>query len=86
MAMVNYGKIKGSVYPNEIEMTTNKVFVASDIEEYTETIDEREVSGYQYDYKEYTKDEYILLMAQNNADVAALREELEAAKILLGVE
>lgn len=84
--MVNYGKIKGSVYPNEIEMTTNKVFIATNIEEYTETIDGREVSGYQYDYMEYTKDEYILQMAQNNADVAALREELEAAKILLGVE
>ena len=84
--MVNYGKIKGSICPNEIEMTANKVFIASNIKEYAETIDGREVSGYQYDYKEYTKDEYILQMAQNNADITALREELEAAKILLGVE
>jgi len=84
--MINYGKVKSSVRPQEIEMTIDKVFVASNIEEYQETIDGRETNGYQYDYICYTKDEYILLMAQNNADVAALREELEAAKILLGVE
>lgn len=84
--MINYGKVKSSVRPQSIELTSDKVFVASNIEEYQETIDGREINGYQYDCICYSKDEYILLMAQNSADVAALREELEAAKILLGVE
>ena len=81
--MINYGKVKSSTRPNSIEITANKVFVASDIEEYEETIDEKVISGYQYNYLEYTKDEYILLMAQKSIDI---QEELEATKILLGVE
>lgn len=84
--MINYGKVKSSFRPQTIELTSDKVFVASNIEEYEEVIDGREINGYQYDFVCYSKDEYILLMAENSADVAALREELEAAKILLGVE
>ena len=84
--MINYGKVKSSFRPQEIELTSDKVFVATNIENYEEVIDGREVSGYKYDYICYSKDEYILLMAQNSADVATLREELEATKILLGVE
>ena len=84
--MINYGQVKGSVRPQEIEITSDKVFIASNIEEYTETIDERTIAGFQYNLTEYTKDEYIILLSQTNADINALREELEAAKILLGVE
>lgn len=84
--MINYGKVKSSVRPQEIEITSDKVFIASNIEEYQETIDDKEISGYKYDYICYSKDEYILLMAQNAAEITTLREELEAAKILLGVE
>jgi len=84
--MINYGKVKSSIRPKEIELTSDKVFIASNIEEYEETIDNRVINGYQYNCICYSKDEYILLMVQNNADVTALREELEATKILLGVE
>jgi len=84
--MKDFGIVKGSNRPQEIEITSNNVFVATNIQEYTETIDGRETSGYKYNYVCYPKDEYILLMAQNQTDIAALREELEAAKVLLGVE
>lgn len=84
--MINYGQVKSSFRPQEIELTSNKVFVASNIEEYQDIIDGKEINGYQYNYICYSKDEYILLMAQNNSDITTLREELEAAKILLGVE
>ena len=84
--MINYGQTKSSIRPQEIEITSDKVFIASNIQEYEETLDGHTNTGYIYNYVCYSKDEYILLMAQNNIDVAALREELEAAKILLGVE
>ena len=84
--MKSFGIVKSSTRPQEIEITSENVFVASNIEEYTETIEDREISGFKYNYVCYPKDEYILLMAQNSADIAALREELTAAKILLGVE
>ena len=84
--MINYGRVKSSMRPQEIEITSDKVFIASNIQEYQDTVDDKTINGYQYDYISYTKDEYILLMAQNNSDIVALRDELEAAKILLGVE
>ena len=84
--MINYGLVKSSIRPKNIEITSNKVFIASNIQEYQETVDDKVINGYKYNCVCYSKDEYILLMAQNNNDVAALREELEAAKILLGVE
>lgn len=84
--MTNYGKVKSSFRPQEIEITSNNVFIASNIEEYEDSFENETITGYQYDYISYSKDEYILLLAQNNTDIAALRDELEAAKILLGVE
>lgn len=84
--MINYGQVKSSFRPQEIEITSDKVFVASNIEEYQETIDDIQITGYKYDYTCYTKNEYILVLAQNNIDITTLREELEAAKVLLGVE
>ena len=75
--MKNYGKTYSATRPNTLTITPFKVYVAANIEEYSQE-DEHGVlnQGYQYDFIEYTKDEYILLMA----------EELEATKILLGVE
>lgn len=85
--MIDYGKVRGAVRPNEIEMTNTKVFVASNIVPFEQNFGEESISGYEYDYKEYTKDEYIQLLNDTNAQaIAALQEELAAAKILLGVE
>lgn len=70
-------KVRSSVRPQEIEITPTYVLIASNIESYEEqTIDGRTVSGFEYDCEQYTKDEYILLLAQ----------QLQAAKILLGVD
>ena len=76
-----------TIKPEPVEITDTRVFVASNIEPATQiNSQEEEIQCWKYDLIEYTKDEYILLMAQNNADIAALQEELHAAKILLGVE
>ncbi len=81
--MKDYGIITGPVSPQAIEITSNSVFIASNITPYEADVGEHHISGYQYNYKEYTKDEYLLMQANN---IAALQEELSAAKILLGVE
>lgn len=81
--MKNYGRVRGSINPAAIEITKNAVFVASNVQEYTETIEDKVVSGYEYDYIQYDKDEYIQVLA---ARANALEEELQATKILLGVE
>lgn len=80
--MLNYSKIHSQTRPKDIEITNNKVFIATNIEEYSN----EEISGFEYDYIVYDKDEYIMILAKNQEDIITLREELEAAKIILGVE
>lgn len=80
--MLNYSKIHSQTRPKDIEITNNKVFIATNIEEYSN----EEISGFEYDYTVYDKDEYIMILAKNQEDIITLREELEAAKIILGVE
>lgn len=81
--MKNYGKVQSSNQPQEIEIKEDKVFIASNIQPYTAALEGKEESGYEYDYIEYSKDEYITLLSQQSQ---RLEEELAAAKILLGVE
>ena len=85
--MINYGRVKSSNRPEELEITDTSVFIASNIEEYSNTYDGITVNGYEYDYVAYTKDEYLTTVAiQNMHAITELQDELEATKILLGVE
>ena len=83
-------KIYGTTYsitePQAIEITSIKVFTATDIQSIERACEGQTENCYSYTLTEYDKDEYIALMAKNNADIAALQDELAAAKILLGVE
>ena len=81
--MQNFGKVRSTNEPQPIQFTSSSVFLASNITPYEETIDEHTIQGYEYDLIQYTKDEYLLILAQKNNE---LIEELQAAKILLGVE
>ncbi len=85
--MKDFGRVRGIASPKEITFTPTKVFVASNIEPYSEIIDGYRMEGYEYDYVEYDKDEYITVLNDNNARaITELQEELAAAKILLGVD
>lgn len=81
--MIQYGKVKSSLQPQQVEMTSDYVFISSNITSSEETIDNQTYTIYEYDYTRYTKDEYIRYIAATNEELA---EELEATKILLGVE
>ena len=88
--MTNLGKQRGQAVPKAIEITNDYVFIASNVQPYTETMDDQTVSGYEYDYVRYEKNEYIEALVQDNslnaAKIAQLEEELAATKILLGVD
>ena len=85
--MINYGRVFGDTRPKEVNVTAGQVFVAKNIEEVTQEIDGYEVSGYQYDYIGYTKDEYLEEVASKDAQrIAELEEQLRVTKILLGVD
>ena len=76
-------KVRSSVQPQEITITANYVLVASNVTPYEEEVDGRISSGYEYDCQQYTKDEYLMYQ---NAKIDNLQEQLQAAKILLGVD
>lgn len=76
-------KIRSAERPAEIEFTPTSVLIASNITPYEEEMDEHILKGFEYDCVEYSKDEYLTLQA---ARIAELAQELEAAKILLGVD
>jgi hypothetical protein len=81
--MINYGTQYSTTQPQELEITTDSVFVATNITPYSKEIEGHTISGYQYDYKKYSLSEYLALQ---NATISSLSEELQAAKILLGVD
>ena len=72
--------------PPEIETTSTKVFVSTDVKEMPIEVEENIVNCFCYTLVEYDKDEYLDILFKQQTDIAALQEELQAAKILLGVE
>lgn len=76
-------KVRSSIRPQPIEFVGDTVLINSNIEAYEEEVGDRVLTGFEYDCTEYTKDEYTLLQ---NEKIAALEQELAAAKVLLGVD
>lgn len=81
--MTNYGQMKSTQQPPAVKFTDTMVFIAENIQPYTQVLEGVTFNGYTYDYKGYTKDEYMLQQLQA---ISSLEEELQATKILLGVE
>lgn len=81
-----YNSTYSTIEPPKIDITKTKVFLATDIQEIDREIENITEHCYVYNLIEYDKDEYFAILSQNQQDIAALQEELRAAKILLGVE
>lgn len=67
--MKNYGLQRSAVEPKAVEITESKVFVATDIEQVTLTMDKQEVQEYQFNLVEYDKDEYIKIISEKNEEL-----------------
>lgn len=78
--MKNHGQVRSTVEPLAVEITASKVFVASDIEEITVTMEEDTHVEFQFNLIEYDKDEYIRMMSDNNE---SLEQELTNTQIAL---
>lgn len=62
-------KVRSSVRPQDIEVTANSVLVASNITPYEEEVFGQVISGYEYECKKYTKDEYLVYLTRANAQL-----------------
>lgn len=78
--MFSYGKVRSTVKPDEVEIRETKVFIASNIQEISENVEkENEFVGFEFDWQEYEKDEYILLQAQQNSELVKQVTETQLA-------
>ena len=67
--MKNYGLQRSTIEPKAVEITESKVFIATDIELVTLTINEQETQEYQFNLVEYDKDEYINIISEKNEEL-----------------
>lgn len=68
--MVDYGRVKSTVKPEPIVIDEFSVWQHTDIQEVSENIGaENEFIGYEYNMIQYTKDEFILMQSEKNAEL-----------------
>ena len=61
--------VRSSIKPKNIEILKNKVFVSNNITEVEKNFDDETYTEYEYELIEYSKDEYIKLLAQKNTEL-----------------
>ena len=64
--MTDYGIVYGSVQPQPVEVTNSAVFITSNVQPYTQTLDNGVFEGYSYHLISYTKNEYIKILMDKN--------------------
>lgn len=62
-------KVRSATRPQDIEITATSVLVASDITPYEEIVFDNVMRGYEYECTEYSKDEYLIKLARENAQL-----------------
>ncbi len=66
--MVDYGRQKSTVKPESMVLDENSVWVYTNIQAVTETIGDETFTGWQFDMKQYGKDEYITSLSKQLDD------------------
>lgn len=69
--MKDYGKVRGAIRPPVYDITDEYIYIASNVQPYEEIVDGYVNSGYEYDYVAYTKNEYLILLINQNNDLQA---------------
>lgn len=78
--MVDYGKVRSTVKPDPIVIDEFSVWVHTDIQSVSENVGtENKFVGYEFNMKQFDKDEYIQAQATANAETNRI------VNIMLGV-
>lgn len=78
--MVDYGKVRSTVKPDPIVIDEFSVWVHTDIQSVSKNVGtENEFVGYEFNMKQFDKDEYIQAQATANAETNRI------VNIMLGV-
>jgi hypothetical protein len=74
--MVDYGKQRSTVKPESVVLDEQSVWVHTNIQAVEETVGEQPFIGWEFDMKQYTKDEYILSLSAQLTDAQLALVEL----------
>ena len=78
--MVDYGKVRSTVKPDEIVIDEFSVWQHTNIQEVSENVgEENEFVGYEFNMVQYDKNEFILKQAQANAELSDQLTETQLA-------
>ena len=67
--MTEYKNVQSTIKPNETEIDEYSVWVNSDIHELSVTDENGSHTEYEYNQTQYSKDEYIRLISEQNKDL-----------------
>ena len=69
--MIVYKAVRSFFYPDAIRFDEKSVWVSTNIREVAVVIEGEEYTEYEFDQTRYTKDEYIKLIDEKNAELEA---------------
>lgn len=82
--MIDFGKVRSTVRPEPIVIDEFSVWENTNIQEISENVgEENEFVGFEYDQKQYDKNEFILAQAQTNASLDAQVTDAQLALVEL---
>ncbi|MDE5671092.1 MAG: hypothetical protein K2I14_06490 [Eubacterium sp.] len=77
--MIDYGKVQSTIKPKETEIDEYSVWVNEDVREITVADENGSHTEYEYNQTQYGKDEYILMLSENNKNLANMLTDTQLA-------
>lgn len=77
--MIDYGKVRSTVKPDEVEIDEYSVWVNSDIKEIDVQLEDEIHTEYEFNQIRYTKDEYIKLIDERNTTLESQLTDTQLA-------
>lgn len=79
--MIEHGKVRSTISPEPVVVDEQSVWVHSNITPIEETSGESTFIGFEYDMVQFSKDEYILKMAEKNTQLETQLTDTQLALV-----
>lgn len=77
--MIDYGTVRSTIKPDEVEIDECSVWVNTDIKEIEVQSEDESYTEYEFNQVRYTKDEYIKLIDKRNTTLEAQLTDTQLA-------
>lgn len=77
--MIDYGKVRSTIKPDEVEIDEYSVWVNSDIKEIEMQSEDKTHTEYEFNQVRYKKDEYIKLIDEKNTTLESQLTDTQLA-------